>query len=177
MTGNAHGPYTVDVHQKLLKIDRLIGYLIIKLKSNGLLSRINVILTSDHGIEKEAKKSHIYLEDYINMNLVDVVGNYSLMNLFLKNKSHLEPIYEKLKQINNINVYKKADIPENLNLKENISQIGDILLVSETDYLLILDRNHKCSLSKNFLKVFNIHNSTQKIQTKTIKRTSSRPLK
>lgn len=50
----------------------------------------------------------------------------------------MQDIYQKLKNVQNMDVYKKEDIPESLNYKKNV-RTGDLLLVAHLGYVIFLN--------------------------------------
>jgi ectonucleotide pyrophosphatase/phosphodiesterase family member 5 len=67
-TGHAVGPLTEAVAEKIAELDGHIEYLLKKFESVDLLNEMNIILTSDHGMETIT--SYVYLSDYVNTSLV-----------------------------------------------------------------------------------------------------------
>ena len=52
--------------------------------------------------------------------------------------SNLQDTYEKLKKVENMDVYKKEDIPKTLNYKKNV-RTGDLLLVARLGYVIFIN--------------------------------------
>ncbi len=50
LTGHRFGPDSPEMEAKLQEMDGILGYLMSKLKDNGLYDEVNVIVTSDHGM-------------------------------------------------------------------------------------------------------------------------------
>lgn len=83
-TGHLYGPYSEEIKQKLIFCDQTLGYLIQQLKDHHLYEKLNLIVTSDHGMEKIGKNTTIFLDQYTNVNLFNAYGSRSLYNLFIK---------------------------------------------------------------------------------------------
>ena len=66
-TGHRYGPETPEVDEKVREMDDLLGYLVKKLEENKLRDKVNVIITSDHGMypvdvkKKVIKSIHFFL--------------------------------------------------------------------------------------------------------------------
>ena len=58
--------------QKLEEINSDLGYLIEQLRSHHLLDKINLIVTSDHGMEDISKEKSIFLDLFIDLNLFEI---------------------------------------------------------------------------------------------------------
>ena len=65
-TGHHFGPYSKEMDLKLSELNNLVGYLIKRLNDTGLLGKINIIMTSDHGMALTPKEKVINLDNYIN---------------------------------------------------------------------------------------------------------------
>lgn len=96
---------------------------------------MNIIITSDHGMYGIQNNKIIYLEKYLNLDLFDAYGGIVSKNLFLKKKDYMNLVYEKLKNITSLNVYKKSEFPEEYHYKKNI-RFGDILIVAKLGFVI-----------------------------------------
>jgi ectonucleotide pyrophosphatase/phosphodiesterase family member 5 len=84
-TGHEFGPYSIEMKNKLEYLDGILGYLIEKMKSNKLYDKLNLIITSDHGMEQVNSTSKIVLNQYLDTDLFDMYGSHAVLSLFLKN--------------------------------------------------------------------------------------------
>lgn len=73
--------------EKLKSLDSTLGYLIDSLKSHHLFDKLNLIVTSDHGMAQLSKERAIFLDSYVDLNLFDAYGSRSVYNLFMKNRN------------------------------------------------------------------------------------------
>ena len=68
-TGHAHGPDSPEIVEKIKEMDGILGYLMAKLEEKKLKDKVNVIVTSDHGMfsidVKNKVRPNIYLGFYI----------------------------------------------------------------------------------------------------------------
>ena len=83
-----HGPYSEEMRLKLLEIDDTLGYLIEQLKSHHLFDKLNLIVTSDHGMNTISNNTVIFLDSYINTNLFDAYGSRACYSLFVKKSNY-----------------------------------------------------------------------------------------
>lgn len=77
--------------QKLMELDSIMGYLIDKLQSNHLYDKLNLIVTSDHGMEATSVNRTIFLEKYVNVSLFEAHGSTTIKNIFLNNRNFHPP--------------------------------------------------------------------------------------
>ncbi len=80
-----HGPYSKEMEQKLYSLDKTLGYLIEQLQTHNLFNRMNLIITSDHGMEEITEKTAIFLDSYIDTELFEAFGSRACYSLFVKN--------------------------------------------------------------------------------------------
>lgn len=85
-TGHLYGPNSKEIADKLKYIDEVVGYLIEELRNHHLFDKMNLIITSDHGMETISNKSAIFLDKYIDMNLIEPFGSRALYNIFVKDR-------------------------------------------------------------------------------------------
>jgi predicted AlkP superfamily pyrophosphatase or phosphodiesterase len=85
VAGHAFGPDSPEYEKKMYEMDAAFGYLIYKLRANGLLDKMNVIVVSDHGMTSLTEEEYVFLKDYpgvldmINMN-TSTFGEVSNIN-------------------------------------------------------------------------------------------------
>ena len=74
-----------------MELDRNLEYLINELKKNKIFEKINLIVTSDHGMEKvNGKENAIFLDKHVNTSYFDAFGSSVVYDLFLKNSKHIK---------------------------------------------------------------------------------------
>lgn len=137
--GHLYGPYSVEMRQKLEEIDDDLGYMIAQLKKHGLFDRLNLIITSDHGMDTISNKTAVFLDTYIDTSLFNAYGSRACYNIFVHRETDLEYVYTTLKSVPHVDVYLKRDIPARFNYKHN-SRIGDILLVTEIGHAVYVNK-------------------------------------
>ena len=72
-SGHLYGPESPLMLPVIKECDETVGYLIRKLQSNGLLDKVNLVITSDHGMSEVSEDKIIYLEDFIDLNCCKIV--------------------------------------------------------------------------------------------------------
>ena len=85
-TGHLHGPYSEEMRLKLQEIDQTLGYLIDQLKSHHLFDKLNLIITSDHGMNTISNSTVIFLDSFIDTKLFDAYGSRACYSLFVKKR-------------------------------------------------------------------------------------------
>ena len=65
MVGHAYGPDSKQVREAIARIDGHLGRLLSGLQRRGLLDRVNIIVTSDHGMSATSRERVIFIDDYL----------------------------------------------------------------------------------------------------------------
>ena len=103
-TGHQFGPYSENLKAILNKIDLIVGYLIEKLINNNLFDqmskkpflfnilkwckfkcffqKLDIIITSDHGMDEASFKNSIDLSDYVDISKFKSYGGLTQINIF-----------------------------------------------------------------------------------------------
>ena len=108
-------------------MDGIVGYILDSLEKNNLLSNMNVILVSDHGMATTLSKPFL-IQDYVDQNLIDfnrTVLNY-VSNIYPKDMSQLSQLYGALHKLPNTTIYYKKDVPAEYHFS-NSDRIGMFL--------------------------------------------------
>jgi len=115
-TGHKFGPLSQQVAMKIAELDGYVGYLIEQLEKAHLFQGLNLIITSDHGMQLITRSIH--LDDYVDPALYTAYGDSPVLHIVPK-EGHLEEIYNKLKPVKNLIVYKKEEVDPELHYKNN----------------------------------------------------------
>jgi predicted AlkP superfamily pyrophosphatase or phosphodiesterase len=85
------------------------------LEDRGLRDRVDVIVTTDHGMANTSANRVIVLDDYIDLSTVDVV-DWSPVVAIAPPANRIDEVYQLLVGVHpNLKVYKKQDLPAYLN--------------------------------------------------------------
>jgi len=147
-TGHLYGPNSKEMDEKLQSLDRTLGYLIEQLKTHHLFDKMNLIITSDHGMEEVSESRLVYLDSFVDTRLFRAFGRRTSYNLFLEKKSDLDSVFDKLSKAEHLIVYKKADVPDALHYKNNI-RIGDLVVIAKLGYQILLTKDTKVDWSQH----------------------------
>ncbi|KAG9468209.1 hypothetical protein GDO78_023256, partial [Eleutherodactylus coqui] len=139
VTGHLHGPETEQRRTIIKQIDRTIGYLLEAIEKNQLKDKLNVIITSDHGmttVKKEPDVKEIRLSDHINFKdtvKFDIL-DYGGFGMILPKEGKEEELYQALKVAHpNLHVYKKQEFPEGFHYSKH-ERVLPILLYGDLGY-------------------------------------------
>ncbi|XP_053328088.1 ectonucleotide pyrophosphatase/phosphodiesterase family member 7-like [Spea bombifrons] len=137
--GHLVGPETEQRRIIIKQIDRTIGYLLDSIESNNLKKKLNVIITSDHGmttVKKDPDVEEIMLSKYINFkDLVKFdILDYGGFGMILPKEGMEQEVYHKLKNVHpHLNVYRKNEFPEDFHYSKH-NRILPILVYGDLGY-------------------------------------------
>ncbi|KAL2099161.1 hypothetical protein ACEWY4_005641 [Coilia grayii] len=137
-TGHMYGPdNTAEMSKALREVDDNIGLLMEQLQQAGLWGRINIILTSDHGMAQCSQERLIKLDSCISRTEYLVVDLTPVAAIIPQNSTAVSRVFSLLNKCHpHMKAYMKADIPERLHYKHN-DRIQPIILVADEGWTII----------------------------------------
>nr|XP_056720530.1 ectonucleotide pyrophosphatase/phosphodiesterase family member 7 [Euleptes europaea] len=138
-TGHKYGPESQQRKDMVAQVDRTVGYLRQSIKEHGMNTELNLIITSDHGMETVIKKDEIHLQKVANFSFRDIqfeLVDYGPQGLLLPKPGKLEQVYEALKYAHpKLHVYKKEEFPKRFHYANN-TRITPLVLYSDPGYVI-----------------------------------------
>ncbi|XP_043925564.1 ectonucleotide pyrophosphatase/phosphodiesterase family member 7 [Protopterus annectens] len=141
-TGHKYGPESSERKKMVEQVDRTVGYLMERIEMHGLKSKLNVIITADHGmrtVQKGPAVNEIILGKVDDFSFQDVKFNildYGPTGFLLPKEGKLEKVYQALKNAHpKLRVYKKEDIPQRFHYANN-PRILPIILNGDPGYVV-----------------------------------------
>ncbi|KAM4695279.1 ectonucleotide pyrophosphatase/phosphodiesterase family member 5 [Discoglossus pictus] len=135
-TGHLLGPDNPLMEKVIGKVDRTLGYLLEQLKRAGLLSSLNVIFASDHGMTQCSPKMIIELDNYIDRKLYKIIDHSPVLAI-IPEQDKTEQVYQALLHAHpNMTVYKKEDIPDRFHYKHNV-RIQPIIIIADVGWQIL----------------------------------------
>ena len=133
--GHSYGPDGDETIEAIRVVDKAIGHLINGLEAQNILNEVNIMIVSDHGMTETPDTKVINIADYINLDDVVTVGGGPFMEI-RPNEGKLESVYQALQNIDNTQVFKKEDIPDKFNYKNN-NRIEPILILADEHWSIM----------------------------------------
>ncbi|XP_050391547.1 ectonucleotide pyrophosphatase/phosphodiesterase family member 5 [Patella vulgata] len=129
-TGHNYGPDSQEVKNKIMELDKIVGYLLKKVKKADLHEELNIILTSDHGMMSE--------DHFIDLSKVLSPDLYRMFDWnILPNKGQEDLVYNQLlkasKENGHFKVHHKNEVPSEYFYSKN-RRIMPIVLEAEEHY-------------------------------------------
>jgi alkaline phosphatase D len=134
-TGHRYGPDSPEIITTITRLDSLTGVLMQKLKLLPCFSKVNVIITSDHGMSNTYKGKTLFLEDYVRKEWFEAIeGSNPNYNLTVR-KEYSDIVYKSLKVVHHMEVWKHGEVPAYLHYGNN-PRDGDLILVADSSWSL-----------------------------------------
>ncbi len=142
-SGHHTGPQSKQTLKKIEYLDSLIGVFLQKLQNTKVASKVDFVITSDHGMGSISPGKSIFLEDYIDSNDVAIItGANPVYNIKVK-KGKLEKVYQKL-QIPHLKCWKSGSLPKRLHYGNNPRDL-DLVLVADSAWSIYKNRESQIS--------------------------------
>ncbi|MAC06300.1 MAG: alkaline phosphatase family protein [Balneola sp.] len=141
--GHRYGPDSEEVIESIKQADELVGYLMEKLEQLDNDRSVNLMIVSDHGMIEVSPSKKVILDNYIDVNKIEVISYSPALMFNVKEGAVKSDIYSSLKAgEQNYRIYSKEDIPERFHLKNNI-RTPDFLMIAEEGYTINSDEYFK----------------------------------
>lgn len=138
--GHRKGPDHQDRKEIIKQIDRTIGYLGEAIRRHNLKDKLNVIITSDHGMTTVKKRPYvdeIILNKYLNLLKLTSfeILDYGGFGILTPRPGKEQEVFDALSKAPNLTVYKKNEIPENFHLAKS-KRLPPIVIVADLGFNL-----------------------------------------
>uniref|UniRef100_UPI003AAB659C ectonucleotide pyrophosphatase/phosphodiesterase family member 5 n=1 Tax=Centroberyx gerrardi TaxID=166262 RepID=UPI003AAB659C len=138
-SGHNLGPESSLMDVVIVTIDEKLGFLRNELKKARLYDKVNLIVTSDHGMTQLSKDKIIELDEYVSRELYTWVDKSPVVGILPK-EGKFEEVYSKLVDAHpHMAVYKKVDIPEHFHYRHN-ARIMPILIEAQEGWTVMQNR-------------------------------------
>jgi predicted AlkP superfamily pyrophosphatase or phosphodiesterase len=142
-SGHNYGPKSDSMKPVISHLDSLVGVLRNKLAALPIGNKINLIIVSDHGMAQLSPEKEIILDQKIDTSLIAIEDGWNpTMNLKAKD-GMIDSLYQQIKKIEHIQVWKHGEAPENLHHGTNI-RLHDMSLVADDGWSIYWSwENHR----------------------------------
>ncbi len=143
------------IKKALFDLDETLGNLFKGVKETGL--PVNIIIVSDHGMTAIPVKNYIPIESIKNDDLFLTISNGAIVNIYPKDKTKIDSIYNYLKKKEtNFKVYKTENTPGFEYVPKN-KNWGAIQVLPDLGYYFTKQTSIETMNSKNPNAVFGVH--------------------
>jgi len=137
--GHEFGPGSPRTDVAIERVDAMAGRLVEGIDSLGLREVVNIIIVADHGMSQLSPDRVIVLDEYIDMNTIDVVDGSPVAALVPRD-SNVERVYAALQgQHPHLRVYRKGEVPARLHFNDN-PRITPIVAIADDGWTITTRR-------------------------------------
>lgn len=134
--GHYYGPDSEEIDAKVVELDNYIGQIITKFNQLPNKDSINFIIVSDHGMGQITTDKVCVLEDYLNLDWCEkIIGGNPMYNIEAK-PEHYDDVYNHLKDIEHLTIWKNAEIPERYHYGSSERTL-DFTVVADSSWSLL----------------------------------------
>jgi len=131
--GHYTGPGNPELGATISTLDSLVGVFLDEVEELPFADRINIIVTSDHGMGPTSNNRVAYLDDYIQEDWFEVIDGYNPNYLFKAKEEYYQQAYDSLRSIEHVAIWKSGDVPERLHYGTNPRTL-DFILVADSSW-------------------------------------------
>jgi predicted AlkP superfamily pyrophosphatase or phosphodiesterase len=135
--GHDYGPSSKEVATAVSEVDAEIGYLVQQLNKLGMLSQVDIMLTSDHGMARVDQTNHIIIDQQFDPDLTEHV-RYSreLVGIFPKSgeKERIMQQLERSLADQPVRIFRKSQMPARFHYQDH-ERIPPILVMAEEGWV------------------------------------------
>ena len=133
--GHGFGPDSVENKDAVMKVDANIKRLMDGLKARRIDKKVNVIITSDHGMAAVDQRNAVVMDDYLDGSKTErVLTTGEIYQIFPK-AGEEDSIIDKLKFIEHAVCWRKNEIPERLHYRDS-ARIAPIVCSADEGWFM-----------------------------------------
>jgi len=135
-TGHRYGPHSTQTDSVIRDLDKLLGYFMNKLENHPLAKEVNVIVTSDHGMENISEEKTVFLNDILKPEWIAyAVGGNPIYNI-KANEGYKDSILTVLNSTEGLTCYANPNLPKYLNYGSN-PRCLDFTVVADSSWSIM----------------------------------------
>lgn len=132
-SGHTYGPQDKRTKKAVEGLDSLLMHLYSGLMALPYAEKIDFLVVSDHGMAVVNKENQIPLMSHIKEEWVERIEGDMPANIYVK-PGHQDEVFNALKDIHHLSVWKKGEIPEDLCYGTN-ENCGDVIVSPDLGYI------------------------------------------
>lgn len=140
--GHEFGPNCKETKQMVEYLDSLVGVFYAKINKLPISDKINVIITSDHGMGEINEDRTIYLYDLIHKDWCEHVDGGNPAYTIQAKEGYYDSINDILSQTKHIEFWKKENVPGRLHFNNSL-RIKDFIVVADSSWSLLKSSKRK----------------------------------
>lgn len=131
-TSHRFGPLGDKTREIVAELDSIVVNMYRNLRALPYGDKINIIVTSDHGMTEISNERFIAWDQYLKPSWYDNILGTNPTNIYAKD-NYIDSIVNVLSGVEHISVWKHGEVPENLKYGTS-NRCGDIIVAPETGW-------------------------------------------
>ena len=140
-TGHEYGPESLQTKRMVEHIDSLVGIFCRKIRSLSIADSVNLVFTSDHGMQPISPDRAIALDRLLKDRWVNRVGGANPVLMIDPNAGCSDSIMLALKNTRHLKIYTKSSLPKSLHYSDS-DRIFDIVCVADSAWSIYWKAGH-----------------------------------
>jgi len=140
--GHKIGPDSELIKPKLMYLDSLIGILRFKLDSICMNDKVNLIITTDHGMGSISESKVVKIDKILKPYWLEKHAGSNPFYMFEPKTEYFDSVLIALKSCKHIKTWKKENIPEYLHFGKN-PRVMSIISVADSSWSLVYSKDVK----------------------------------
>ncbi len=130
-----HGPEAPRTAAMVRRLDSLLGVFMDSLSRMPLASKVNVIITADHGMAELSPDRTVCLDDYLDAGYTEHIYTAATTLIYTK-PQYREQVYAGLQRMPHVKVYKREELPDRYHYGTN-PRIGDLVVAADCGWTVL----------------------------------------
>lgn len=136
--GHEYGPVHEETGKVVEEMDKVLGYLEKKISRLPFSERVNLIVTSDHGMGSISEERYINLLDYVNESWIEQIAGGNPVFLADVAEGYDDSVKKVLEPVEGVSALLKDEIPSHYHYGTN-SRIPEMMLLADSSWSIGLD--------------------------------------
>ncbi len=163
--GHRHTPDSIENREAVLRVDENLKRLIDGLKKRKIDKKVNLIITSDHGMATVKPENSIIMDDFYDEETIErILWTGEIVQIFPKD-GYVNQINENLKSIRNARCWLKSEIPARLHYQKSPRIAPIICSANEGWYLTSEERLEERKKRADYGKPWGAHGYDNEYQS------------
>jgi len=163
--GHRHTPDSIENREAVLRVDGNLKRLIDGLKKRKIDKKVNLIITSDHGMATVKPENSIIMDDFYDEETIErILWTGEIVQIFPKD-GYVNQINENLKSIRNARCWLKSEIPARLHYQKSPRIAPIICSANEGWYLTSEERLEERKKRADYGKPWGAHGYDNEYQS------------
>jgi alkaline phosphatase D len=144
---HADGPKGTQTKKTVIYLDSLVGVFRAKLKDVPIASQVNFVVVSDHGMGEIAPERTLYLDQLVPRYWLGRSNAESVMMNLSAIDAYKDSLYNRLKKVEHLQVWKKEEVPARLHYGKNPNLV-DLVVVADSSWNIMVTNDNNQLYSK-----------------------------